>query len=237
MLRIVLFIFVFGSFYFANGQADPKDDRTEVIRAALEKAHQSGKRSIKGVLFDMRVFDGKLVRVEEDSFTVDSKRKNLPRVLMAIKYDRVLELKGRGIALSYFPDPDLSPFGDWNLLKKLSHGDTLEIDRIEGTNIAGVLLRVSDTGVTFIDGNRTKEIRKDEISRIFLARREPHSVSKVLAGAGRGAGAIGGPGDSSSIFAAAIYGAILAAAATVGAIDAIAKAQKSPNDRLLIYAK
>jgi hypothetical protein len=201
---------------------------------ALEKLRQSGERTINGVLFDMRTFDGKLIRTEGNTFTVDSKRKSLPRSLVTINYKQVLELNGKGIRLSYFPPPDLSPFGDWNAVKALTRGDTLDITLSSGGDITAVLFSVSDASLTLMDGDQTKEINQADIRRIFLARREPHSAAKALAGAGKGASAIGRPRSSNPI-GAALEGAIMLGAATVGAVSEVSR--RSPNDRLLIFAK
>lgn len=231
MLRIIAIMSVFGCWNIAVGQSEPLElSRASEVRTALEKAGQSGDVSVNGVLFDMRTFNGKLIRMDDDSFTVVSKR----RSTFTIRYRQVLELNGRGIAISYFPDPDLSPFADWNAVKKLTYGDTLEIDQIEGTNIVGVLLRVSDTGLALIDGNRTREVNRDAIKRIFLARLESNSVVKGLKGAAKGAGSVG-RGENSNIGAAAVHGAIMVGAATAGAVGAVAR--RFPNDRFLIYAK
>ena len=231
MRCFIAFMIVLGCWTFVVGQSGQQSiSRAEEVRAALEKASISGEISISGVLFDMRTFEGKLFRMDDDSFMVVSKR----RSSLSIKYGQVLELNGGGIAISYFPDPDLSPFADWTAVKKLTYGDRLEIDQIEGTDIVGVLLRVSDTGLTLVDGNRTREVKQDAVKRIFLARLETHSVVKALKGAAKGAGSVG-RSNNSSIGAAAVNGAIMVGAATAGAIGAVAR--RFPNDRLLIYAK
>ena len=236
MTRIIALAFILCCWVVSNGQTNSQiSSCAEEIRIALERLRQSGEPSINGVLFDMRTFNGKLIRVGEDTFTVDSKREFLPRAIMTIKFTQILELSGNGIAISYFPDPDLSPFADWNAVKKLTYGDMIEIDRYSGGGVFGVLLRVSDTTVTLMDGNRTREIRQDDVKRLLLARREPHSVGKALKGAGEGARSVGRGSGSSEIGAAAVEGAIRVGAATAGAVGAVAR--RYPNDRLLIYAK
>jgi hypothetical protein len=236
MSRIIAIGVILCCWVISNGQTDAqKSLRTDEIRLALERLRQSGELSIDGVLYDMRTFDGKLIYVEHDSFTIDSKRKSLPRSIMTINFKQVVELNGKGVSISYFPDPDISPFADWDAVKKLTYGDTVEIDRVSGGDIVGVLFRVSEAAVTLMDGNRTKEIGKDDVKRLFLARREPHSIGKALKGAGKGARSVGRGSGSSQIGAAAVEGAIRIGAATAGAVGAVAR--RSPNDRLLIYAR
>lgn len=236
MPRIIALMFTLFCWVVSNGQTDPQGvSQTDEIRTAIERLWQSGEPSINGVLYDMRTFGGKLIHMDDESFSVKLKKGSRQRGLMTIKFRQVLELNGNGVSISYFPDPNLTPFADWNAVRKLVYGDTLEVERIVGGNVFGVLFRVSDTSITLMDGNRPKEMKRDEVKRVFLARRESHSIGKALKGAGKGARSVGRGSGSDQIGAAAIEGAIRVGAATAGAVSAVAR--RSPNDRLLIFAQ
>jgi len=236
MTRIIVLICALSAWAVSYAQTDSQSSsQTEEVRAAVYSLRQSGELSINGVLYDMRTFEGKLIHVDDESFSVNLKKGSKRRGMMTIRFKQVLELTGKGVSISYFPDPNLTPFADWTAVKKLTYGDTLEVERAGGGNVFGVLFRVSDTSVTVMDGNRPKEIKRDEVKRIFLARRESHSIAKAVKGAGKGAGSVGRGSGSNQIGAAAVEGAIRVAAATAGAVGAVAR--RSPNDRLLIYAQ
>ena len=70
MPRIFAIVIILCCWVVSSGQTDSqRSSRSEEIKMALEKLRQSGERTINGVLFDMRTFDGKLIRTEENTFT------------------------------------------------------------------------------------------------------------------------------------------------------------------------
>ncbi|HSI87661.1 MAG TPA: hypothetical protein VK918_01315 [Pyrinomonadaceae bacterium] len=241
MLHVLLMIQILMGVSVCLAQADPpKPIRAAEVKTAVEKLSALRDVRVRGVLFDMRVFDGKFTDKDDNTFTVDSKRQGLPRSVMVIKYEQVLELVGPGIAISYFPDPDTAPYSTWDELKRIVYGDTLEIDRVDGTGTMGVFIRVTGSEMVLLDGNKDVSIKREEIKRVFLARREPHSLKKAAKGAGKAAGTVR-PAEpasrtlGSSAGAAMINGVILLGTAAAGAIHSVAR--PSPNDRLLLYAK
>jgi len=222
-------------------QTDPsKPGRADEVKTAVERLSALRDVRVRGVLFDMRVFDGKFIDKDDSTFTVDSKRRGQPRSVMVIKYEQVLELVGPGIAISYFPDPDTAPYSSWDELKRIASGDTLEIDLLDGKGAMGVFIRVTEAEIALLDGNKNVLIKRKGIKRVFLARREPHSLKKAARGAGKAAGTVR-PAEpasrtlGSSAGAAMINGAILLGTAAAGAIHSVGR--PSPNDRLLLYAK
>lgn len=241
MLRVFLLtvLLVCASVCFA--QTDPsKGSRADEVKTAVERLSALRDVRVRGVLFDMRVFDGKFLDKDDHTFTVDFKRRGQSRSVMVIKYEQVLELVGPGIAISYFPDPDTAPYSTWDELKRIAYGDTLEIDRLDGTGAMGVFIQVTESEIVLLDGNKNLTLKREEIKRVFLARREPHSLKKAAKGAGKAAGTVR-PAEpasrtlGSSAGAAMINGAILLGTAAAGAIHSVAR--PSPNDRLLLYAK
>lgn len=241
MLRLVLLFQILIFADVALSQTVPsKPVREAEIKTAVEKLKVEDKPGLTAVLFDMRVIEGKFIRRDDRTFTIDAKRKKLPSAPIEIRYDQVLELIGDGVSISYFPDPDTAPYSTWDELKLVAYGDTLEIDRLDGEGAFGIFLRVTESEIFLLDGNKTISVKRDEIKRVFLARREPHSLTKARKGAAKASRSVR-PAEpasrtiGSSAGAAVVNTAVLAGTATAGAISSVAR--RSPNDRLLIYAK
>lgn len=209
--------------------------RAREVRAAVEKMVAAGHTKVMGVRKDLRVFEGSILRNNNEDYVIKPKKKSSRRSVETIKYSDVLEIEGTGFVLSYFPDPNQKPFADWTAVRRLQHGDSLDID-LEGNDSAfGVLLKISETDITLLDGNRNVVVARDRIVRILLARRDTPGAKRILKGAAGGAGSVKSGSAGSSTGAAIVNTALMTAGAVAGAVNAAAK--RWPNDRLLIYAK
>ena len=209
--------------------------RAGEVRAAVERMVATGDKKVIGVRKDLRVFQGTVIRNNSDEFVIKPKKKSSGRSIESVRYSNVLEIEGDGFVLSYFPDPNQKPFADWAAVRRLQHGDSLDID-LEGNDSAfGVLLKTSAADLTLLDGNRNVVVPRDKIVRVLLARRDMPGAKRILKGAASGAGAVKPRNSGSSPGAAIVETAIMAGGAIAGAGSAAAK--RWPNDRLLIYAK
>lgn len=209
--------------------------RAREVRAAAEKMVAAGHKKVIGVRNDLRVFDGRVLQTNSEEFVIKPTKKNSRRSIESIKYRDVLEIEGNGFVLSYFPDPNQKPFADWTAVRRLQHGDSLDIDLVGNDSAFGVLLRTSETDITLVDGNRNKVVARDRIVRVLLARRDTPGAKRILKGAARGANSVKPGSAGSSPGAAIVDTALIAAGAVAGAAHAAVK--RWPNDRLLIYAK
>ena len=192
---------------------------------------------VKGVRFDLRIFEGKIVIFDDDGFSIMSDKEKSSGKLTKIKYVDVIEVETKNTLLSYFPDPKQKAFAEWSAVRKLTHGDSLDIDLVSKEQLFGVLLKTSDSDLTIMQGNEQLVVKRENVARILLARRDTPEAKKILKGAGKGAASVGqgGRGDHPHAAGAIVDAAIIAGGAAAGAVKAVAT--RYPNDRLLIYAK
>lgn len=232
--RPFLFLLLLIQVYCIVGQTPDYSKRRESeIREAVTTMMGPGDK-VRGVRTDLRVFEGKLVRSDDKGFVIEPKKKSALGV-ESVKYASVLEIDGERVSLSYFPDPNQKPFDDWSAVRRLTHGDSLDIDLLGNKSAFGVLLRTSETDLTLLDGNRNVVVEREQILRVLLARRDAPGAKRILKGAAKGAKTTGPSRGDSSLGAAVVNTAIMAGGAVAGAVSAAAK--RWPNDRLLIYAK
>src|SRR5687768_17106126 len=93
LLGIYLALFISG---ISAQDAAERTKRAGEFRDAVEKAVAGGGGvHVKGVRYDVRIFDGKLFDIDEHSFTITTK-KGIARIL----YKDVIELDVRGAFLS-----------------------------------------------------------------------------------------------------------------------------------------
>ena len=210
--------------------------RAEEVQTAIEKAVADNQLKVKGVRYDVRIFEGKIVIFDDEGFSIASEKEKSSTKLIKIKYRDVIELETKSTLLSYFPDPDQKPYAEWAAVRNLVHGDSLDIDLASKEQLFGVLLKTSDSDLTIMQGNETLIVKRENVARILLARRDTPAAKKILKGAGKGVTTVGPPrGDHPHPAGAIVDGAIFAGAAVAGAVSAAAK--RWPNDRLLIYAR
>jgi hypothetical protein len=231
---VFVIVLIVAQSFGAVGQ-DNADDRATEVRKAVARMIAAGDEKVIGVRNDLRVFNGKVIRSDEAEFVIEPKKKTSSRSIENVRFRDVLEIEGKGFLLSYFPDPNQKQFADWGAVQRMHHGDSLEIELDGNQSAFGVLLKTSATDITLIDGNRNRVVGRDQVVRVFLARRDTPGAKRILKGAGKGAGAMKPSGDASSPAAALIDTAIMAGGAAAGAVSAAAK--RWPNDRLLIYAR
>ena len=222
----------------ASAQSDTeRKKQAEEVQIAVEQAINNGQPKVKGVRYDVRIFEGKIVIFDDDGFSIVPEKGNSAGKLIKIKYRDVIELETKSTLLSYFPDAEQKPFGDWAAVRKLSHGESLDIDLVSKEQLFGALLKSSESDLTIMQGNEQLVVKRETIARILLARRDTPEAKKILKGAGKGAASVGqgGRGDHPHAAGAIVDAAIIAGGAVVGAVAAAAT--RGPNDRLLIYAK
>ncbi|MEP7148085.1 MAG: hypothetical protein ABI857_04315 [Acidobacteriota bacterium] len=233
-LSIVLLIVLTQAYGIAAQTSDDSKRREAEIREAVTTMMGPGD-SVMGVRTDLRVFKGKLIRSDDKEFVIKPKKKSSGSGTESVRYSGVLEIEGKRVSLSYFPDPNQKPFSDWSSVRRLTHGDSLDIDLVGNESAFGVLLKTSETDLTLLDGNRNVVVGRDQIVRILLARRDTPGAKRILKGAAKGASAAKPGRGSTSTGAAIVDTVIMAGAALAGAASAAVKSW--PNDRLLIYAK
>lgn len=131
---------------------------------------------------------------------------------------------------------------DWSAVTAISPGVKLSIELKDGKKVKGRLRTVSDSMVTLERENKTSDVSRDSISRVYrMAGSAGKSVGKAAAiGAGIGGGvgvglgiASGGYEDLSKGEIAGILGAV---GAGIGAgIGAIVGGLGSKEKRVLVY--
>ena len=229
---VSIFVILFSARVFAQGDNDRAKQALEV-RRAVEQSTADGKVRVKGVRYDLRLFDREVIFVDGRSFILRPRNSKIAKTIV-MPYEQVIELTINGTTLSFFPDPDQKPFAEWSAVKTLSHGDSVDIDLVDKEQLFGALLKISDSDLTIMQGNETLVINREKIARILLARRDTPEAKKVLKGAGKAASSVG-KGGGSGTGAAIVHGAIILGATAAGALGALAK--RFPNDRLLIYSR
>ncbi len=233
---VVLYLAFLISAVSAQSDSERKKQSGEV-QAAIEKAVDDGQLKVKGVRYDLRIFEGKIIIFDDEGFSIASDKEKSATKLTKIKYAEVIELELKDSLLSYFPDPKEKPYAGWAAVRKLTHGESVDIDLVSTEQLFGALLKTSDSDLTIMQGNEQVVVKRENVARILLARRDTPEAKKILKGAGKGAGRVssGGSRGGGDIGTAIVETAIIAGGAAAGAIKAVAT--RYPNDRLLVYAK
>jgi hypothetical protein len=155
-------------------RADRAED-ADRIKQAVGIIAAAKKPDVKFVLRDLRELRGKIVGVYEDRFAVDLKgpknvitigkvRKNPP---MHVKYSDVLQIEGKGALLSVVPDPQRTPYSEWNAVRTVGVGSRLQVITTDGNQSRGMFMTLADDRITLLRGNTQTEIAKSEIRRIY----------------------------------------------------------------------
>jgi hypothetical protein len=233
---------------FSAAQSQDKDADTEMIKAAVGQIAGHRKPKAEIVLRDLREFNGKIVAVLHDHFLIALGQKKSrtsvtiitfprPKLRQPIRifYEDVLQIEGRGIAMSVAPDPKRSPFATWDAVTKIGAGEFLQIQLKDGTNRLGIFSGASDDSVTLLRGNTRAGISRENIVRVFRVTSDTGSPSaKLLRGSQKGTGI------SDDVFpildpTAHAHPLVLAAGAAIGAL--IYLLPRGGTKRVLVYAK
>ena len=182
---VLLLLLLFQAYNITAQTSDEDKRRESEVREAVKTLMGPGDK-VTGVRTDLRVFQGKLIRSDDTGFVIKPKKKSKLSV-ESVKYSSVLEIDGERVSLSCFPNPNQKPFADWSAVRKLAHGESLDIDLTGNESAFGVLLKTSEADLTLMDGNRTVVVSRDKITRILLARRDTPGAKRILKGAGKGA--------------------------------------------------
>ena len=131
---------------------------------------------------------------------------------------------------------------DWSPLRALPAGSKLSFKLKNGKKIEGLLVSISDSGLTLTRKNQTVDLAQPEIAKVFhfIPRSAGKSaVRSVLIGAGIGfgagaaaGGAIGSYEDIQTLESIAVLGTI---GAGIGAFVGAIKGLASRHRRALIY--
>lgn len=131
---------------------------------------------------------------------------------------------------------------DWSAVRTLPAGSKLSVRLKDGKKIEGILVSVSDSGLTLTRNNQTVDLGQPDIAKVYQL--IPRSAGKsagrsALIGAGIGfgagvaaGGAIGSYEDIQTLESMAVLGTI---GAGIGAVVGAIKGLVSKHRRALIY--
>jgi hypothetical protein len=204
------------------------------------------------VLRDLIEIEGKILRVDDDSFVLEPKKKNdglsirikvisignYPKKRVNIKYTDVLQIVGKQATRSFVPDPKLTSYSEWNSLASIGVGALLQVHTMDGKKIHGVSTTWSDNGIRLMRGNTETEISKDDIVRVYQLAGDTKIMATKIFKEGRKIGTVA---DAVlRIMSAAVYfgpaAVIGVAAAGAAAVVLMYVLPKGGIKRVLLYA-
>jgi len=183
-----------------SAQTASRTDEADTMKRAVDFITASKKRpSVDIVLRDMREINGKIVRVYDDSFAVEFKEYSRhitkvviigsvhynPKPQILIRYSDVLQIEGKGVVLSFVPDPKLTPYSEWDAIHELGAGALLQVHTKDGKKVHGVFATSAGDRINLIQGNKQTEIARDDIVRIYQLAGNVDSLGTKLFGGGR----------------------------------------------------
>jgi hypothetical protein len=232
----------------AAAQVYDRDTQTDLVKRTIGTLAAKPKPKLKIVTRDMRRLEGKLVGVYGDYFMITPKQQK-PLLTIGtpfrtkyyhLKYRDVLQLEAKRTAVSFVPDPTLSPYGKWDELTELEVGVPLQIILEDNTRRHGVLLLHNDQSIKIMRGNTQVEINRGRIAKMYKITGNTTTLSqKLIGGVGKGtdvaddvAGIIGSFLGDPRAHASPLG---LAIGAAIGA--AIFLLPDGGNTRVLVYAR
>lgn len=183
--------------YLAFAQASLRDRQAAEVKQLVGLLAARDKAKVEVVTRDLMEREGKIIAVEKDVFVVEPKeRKPLVSITIGAKpapkryriaYRDVLQLEGKGGAISFVPNPALQPFADWDDVRSIGAGAFLQLHLQDGKKKHGVFMHSSDDNVTILRGNTMTETSRAEITRVYRISGDTRSLSaKLIGGASKG---------------------------------------------------
>jgi hypothetical protein len=130
----------------ARAQTAVRTTEADEIKKAVEMIAADKKPKAEIVLRDLIEIEGKILRVDDDSFVLEPKEKNdrlsirikvisignYPKKRVNIKYTDVLQIVGKQATRSFVPDPKLTSYSEWNSLASIGVGALLQVHTMDG---------------------------------------------------------------------------------------------------------
>lgn len=237
-MRTVVFIILLCLAYISvSSQVTNRDLQAEQIKTAVKNLGTKSKTRPKVTLWNLMELEGRVTYISDNSFAIKNTNKKFPEKMFTVKYGDVLELEIKKVFISFFPDEAQRPFGDWEDVRQLKPGDSLQIELEEGKTARGVFYESADTKLTLLSGNKTFEFDREKILRVFRLWEQPPPIAKrIRKGASKGAKAGTIMSRRSSTPGEAIIGGIVTVvgAGIGGGVGAVKRVDQK---RLLIFAK
>lgn len=182
-MRVLSFLIVYAvvcpTFLFA--QRSEREVQADEVKTELGKVLARSKPKVEVVLRDLREVEGKLVGLYQDSFVLKPKGKNAlvsvtigskaaSKKPVVIKYKDVLQMEGKGILLSFVPDPKRSPFSVWDDVRELGVGEVVHVEMLDGKRYGGAFLKASHDSVSMMRGNSQRDFEKKSVARVYRVR-------------------------------------------------------------------
>lgn len=200
MGRILRVILLTLSPVLVLAQTPVRRAETEAVKNAAGTIAGLRKPKAEVVLRDLREFEGTITGIYNDHFVLVPKEKGgklsvtiivigrpPSRPGVNIKYSDVLQMEGKGTAVSFVPDPKSSPYGEWGEVAEIGRGEFVQVHRSNGSATQGVLFIVSDDDISLMRGNRVLTIPVAEVSKVYRVVGDTRGLAKkILTGGTRG---------------------------------------------------
>lgn len=191
---LTLILFALSCTSILNAQKVDREAQAEEVKAAVGTILGRTKPKVEIVLRDLTEVKGKIVGLYADSFavkmkgpkkplftiTIIGKRPTNAKGALFIKYEDVLQLESKGVALSFVPDPKRLPYATWDDVRAIGVGETLHIETIDGKRHGGVFMNASTDSLSLMRGNTKSDFDRKKIVRVFRVRGGSGGVSNAV---------------------------------------------------------
>jgi hypothetical protein len=189
------------------------------------------------MLKDLTEFEGAVVALAEDAFSLRIKVSFGKKATTQIFYDDVLSIRSQQGSASFIPPPDAAAYGSWDEVVKFKYNTFLKVVLADGRTYTGRLHEKTKEKMTLVGETVDQKFTAPRAQVVSLYRVRPgfgRTASGLAAGVrkGRNIGDAIGLTPEGKSFSAAI-GTLIGAG--IGA--AIGSARRENEFRVLVYSK
>ena len=179
---LLLSIFLFG-YISAHSQVADESLKIKQVRTVIDSLANTKIEAEFFILSQLPhlyiyPYKGKVVGQTEEAFSLKIKKNHVIKIL----YKDVLVIRGKNIAASFLPDPDLRAFGKWETVLWTHHYDWLEVVLENGQRVRGRLIVRAKDKITLV----AEPIGAPNFTEFILQRDQIVSVYRLFNVYGRG---------------------------------------------------